>query len=106
MINRIYDFLDRVVGREVNCTMINNGRSYVIVSTKGYQILEFVIINKMPLEKGRIAIFRSKTLTDMVSSFFGIHEQDAANIIKYWFGDVHKLEKVGDIVKFIPPNIK
>jgi hypothetical protein len=40
----------------------------------------------------------------MVSGFFGINDYDSTKYIKYWFGDVHGLKKVGDIIKFIPSH--
>lgn len=100
---QIYNFLDRTLGHEVNCitTTTLNRESYIIMSTKGHRILEFVLLNGDRGES-RVALFRSKRLTSMVSSFFGIDDETSTKYIKYWFGDTHGLKKVGDVVKFIP----
>lgn len=100
---QIYNFLDRTLGHEVTCITITHPKreSYIITSTKGYRILEFIFLTGDRGEE-RIALFRSKQLTSMVSNFFGIDNETSTKYIKYWFGDVHGLKKVGDVVKFIP----
>ena len=101
MEKRIYDFLDKTVGRKVKCVKVseNTGREdYVIRSENRTVIIHFINF----VNTDRVALFRSSSLCDMVSGFFGIDEQESAKYIKYWFGDVHGLKKVGDIRKFIP----
>jgi hypothetical protein len=100
MEKHIYKFLDTLVGNQVVCCksldLRHRGTLYKIKSTDGTLILEFNIF-----EDKTIGVFRSRELCDTVSAFFNIDDQEAANYIKWWFGDVHGLKKVGDILKFI-----
>lgn len=100
MEKRIYDFLDKTVGRKVKCLRISERGDYVIKSENGTVILHFIYF----ASTDRVTLFRSRSLCDMVSGFFGIDEQESTKYIKYWFGDVHGLKKVGDIIKFIPSH--
>ena len=93
----IYDFLDKTVGHKVKCVRTSE-KHYVIKSENGTVILQFTHF----VDTDRVALFRSRGLCDMVSGFFGINDYDSTKYIKYWFGDVHGLKKVGDVVKFIP----
>jgi len=99
MEKRIYNFLDKTVGHKVRCIRISE-KDYVIKSENGMVILHFIHF----VDTNRVALFRSRGLCDMVSGFFGIDEQESTKYIKYWFGDVHGLKKVKDILKFIPSH--
>lgn len=101
MEKRIYDFLDKTVGRKVKCIPMNE-KHYIIKSENGTVILQFTHF----VDTDRIALYRSRGLCDMVSGFFSIDEQESTKYIKYWFGDVHGLNKVKDILKFIPSHGK
>jgi len=101
MEKRIYDFLDKTVGRKVKCIRTSDNY-YTIKSENGTVILYF---NHF-VDTNRVALFRSPYICTMVSGFFGIDEQESTKYIKYWFGDVHGLNKVKDILKFIPSHGK
>jgi hypothetical protein len=96
----VYNFLDKIIGGDVKCRVISKGKNYThyaIFSISGTLILDFRVFEDLD----RIAIFRSSKLCDTVSGFFGIDDQESARYIKFWFGDKHGLNKIGDIKKFI-----
>jgi hypothetical protein len=101
MEKRIYDFLDKTVGRKVRCIRTSE-KHYIIKSENGTVILEFTHL----ADTDRVALFRSPDICGMVSGFFSIDKDESTKYIKYWFGDVHGLKKVKDILKFIPPHGK
>ena len=62
-----------------------------------------VIIKPKYWEFGRGGKYRTEDI-EFFNNWpgFDVDEQESAKYIKYWFGDVHGLKKVGDIRKFIP----
>jgi hypothetical protein len=98
MINK---FLDEYLGDEVVCI---KGRStkkynhYSLYSKKNKTLILFFSHNS---NEGNIAMFRGDRLTNTVSNFFSMNDDDVSPIIRDWFGDKHNLNKVGDLIKFV-----
>jgi hypothetical protein len=99
MRQHIYNFLDKTVGHEVKCVCMDMRRQhYVIRSQNKITIVTFIVFDN----GGRITMFCDSYLSNMVSNFFGIENKESTNYIRDWFGDIHNLNKVKDILKFIP----
>jgi hypothetical protein len=101
----IYKFLDELIGYEVKCKELRkrgSSKVFRISSNKGYMILDFMV---NPNTDNIILIGNNK-LCEMVMSFFSIDNRTSLNYIRDWFGNVHGLNKVGDVRRFIPNNDK
>jgi len=98
----VYKFLDIHLGDEVVCKPNGTEEWYVIRSKKNRQrILKFLVFNRRGVQE--IKLFREVSLCNKVYGYCGIENvDDCANYIKDWFGDKHGLNKVSDILKFIP----
>ena len=98
----IHKFLDSYVGEGVNCKLIRriyntySAETYGLVSDNGTGIFWFNV-------KGDyVKIWRAEDLCNTISNFFGIDLNESANHVKIWFGNKYGLEKVQDVLKFIP----
>ena len=105
----VYKFLDNYLGDEVVCNpdgMSYNRdgtkESYVIYSKKNAQrIIKFFVFDNNGVQQ--INFFRILSLCSKVQGYCGIDNvDDCANYIKDWFGDKHGLNKVSDVLKFVP----
>ena len=88
-----------MVGHEVKCIRMDMRRQhYMIRSQNKITIITFMVFNNGE----KIAMFCGNNLSNMVSNFFGIESKESNNYIRDWFGDIHNLNKVKDLLKFIP----
>jgi len=96
----VYKFLDDYLGDEVfyDIESVNKWNRYYIYSKKNKVIILFFhrYDNNMSFK-----IFRGNSLTNTVSRFFGMDTDNAASVIKDWFGDKHNLKKTSDLLSFI-----
>lgn len=98
----IIRFLDDYLGNEVyvsrrKYTWSDRVEYSVISSKSNTKIVSFVVSSI----NGGYNIFRSAELVQTVSTLFSIGEDVASRYIQNWFGDVHGLNKVGDLEKFL-----
>lgn len=98
MEKNIYYFLDKLVGNKVKCIPTNTKDFYNIYSLNGIHIVSFKVLN----DGVQVSLVRPVYLSKLVSNFFGIGVGESSEYIRDWFGDRHKLNKVRDILKFIP----
>ena len=91
-----------MVGHELTCvpmfTKPFRGKPYIISSPNKIRVLTFIVFD----DGEKISMFCGQELSDMVISVFGIEYKESVDYIRDWFGDTHNLNKVSDILKFIP----
>lgn len=97
--NIIYKFLDEYIGITFSVykvyTTPNRVEQYTVTSDNGKIVFYFWHRDES------FWIFRSEELCNMVSSFFGIDNDDSAQIIKKWFGDRAKINKMNDLFNLV-----
>lgn len=97
----IYKFLDKYLGNEVVCVKDRSTRHYNYYGFFSKKNKTRILLFQVRRNDGNIIIFRSSFLTEMVSDFFSIEENDSTTIIKDWFGKKHNINKVKDLMKFV-----
>lgn len=97
----VYKFLDNYLGDEVVCVKDRPTRNYNYYRLFSKNNKTLILLFQVRRNDGNIIIFRSSFLTEMVSTFFSIEENDSTTIIKDWFGKKHDIKKVKDLIKFI-----
>jgi hypothetical protein len=100
MDKQVYYFLNEFLGHDVRCIHLTHThipkQAYLIKSVKGgFGIFEFTVLDE------KIVMFRCKKICEILSAFFGIDEKKSSYYIKNWFADIHGIQKVKDILKFI-----
>ena len=102
----VYKFLDIYLGDEVVCQPVNKPNNsndwYIIRSTKNNQrIFDFFVTQK----NGKLGLgfFSDSELCSTVKGYCGIDNPDhCSKYIKDWFGYKHGINKVSDVLKFLP----
>lgn len=97
----IYKFLDEYLGDEVVCIKDGPTRHYNYYGIFSKNNKTLILIFQVRRNDSSIVMFRSSFLTELVSSFFSIEENDSTTIIEGWFGKKHDIKKVGDLMKFV-----
>ena len=100
-------FLDEYIGDGVvvknsdnRLTLITKKKVYELYSDKGILIFIFVVFP----DGEQITIYRGATLCSTIGGYFGISSDDSMRYVREWFGDKYNINKVNDILKFIPVN--
>jgi hypothetical protein len=101
----MYKFLDKHVGETF--TIVNVGdkkrHSYKIFSNRGVLVLHFIISQlESTLDECRIILFRGDELCKTVSMVFDLTIDEAMRFVRDWFGDKLNLNRVSDLISFIP----
>ena len=97
----IYNYLNYSLGPKV-FLLSNEDQSWSnIYSTNKTRIISFRVTNDWE----HIKIFRDDQLCKTVGSLFCIGFDEAAIIIKDWFGEIHNLKKVSDLRKLVPETV-
>ena len=98
----VYNFLDNYLGDEVVCKPNGTEGRYVIRSKKnGQRILKLFVFDKRGVQQ--IRLFRDVSLCYKIQGYCGIDDvEDCTKYIRDWFGDKHGLNKVRDVLKFVP----
>jgi hypothetical protein len=106
----VYKFLDEYVGdgvRAVKEHIIFNPytfmpdervKRYNLISDRNILILFFQVWD----DGDKIKIYRGNNLCDTLSGYFGISSDDAMKYVREWFGNRYNMNKVSDLLKFIP----
>jgi hypothetical protein len=101
MEKQINKFLDEYLGDEIivrkNPKPKNNEQYFICSKQNKITILWFYYIPK----SNTYMLFRGCRLTELISSFFSISDNESSKFIQFWFGDKHNLQKIGDLEKFI-----
>lgn len=104
----VYKFLDNYLGNEVKVEQLNVPlykvktnkwgirETFYIWSGTNELILSFCVLNDS------ISIWRGEHLCNKVSQFFSIDSEVAMRYVRDWFADKHNLNKINDLLKFIP----
>jgi len=95
----VNNFLNRYLGDEIVVKKITRARlpKFFIVSKKTNKVIIWFIYQE---NSNKYTLFRSDELVHLVSDFFSTDEDESTKLIKYWFGDKHRIKKVGDLSKF------
>jgi len=98
-----YKFLDEYVGESFSIyetgpriSLSDSVKPYGIISEKGKYVMHLWVRGDY------VQIFRSNSLCETISSFFGIDTDESACLVKNWFGDKLKLKKIGDLFELLP----
>lgn len=97
----IYKFLDEYLGDEVNCVKDRPHRGYNYYGLFSKNNKTLILTFQARRNDGNFILFKSSYLTELVSTFFSIEENESSRIIQDWFGDKHGIKKVGDLMKFV-----
>lgn len=100
MEKQINKFLDEYLGDEIivrkNPKPIKNEQYFICSKRNNTTILWFYY----EPNSDSYAMFRGRNLTELISSFFSISDDESSQFIKKWFGDKHNIQKIGDLGKF------
>ena len=105
----VYKFLDNYLGNEVKVEQLNV--PLYKVKTKKWSIRETYyiwsgtnnLIFSFSIHKNdSFNIWRSNDLCSTVGNFFGIDSDESMRYVREWFGVKHNMNKVSDLMKFIP----
>lgn len=97
----IYKFLDEYLGDEVVCVRDKPTRNYNYYYLYSKNNKTRILLFQVRRNDGNFILFKSSYLTELVSTFFSIEENESSRIIQDWFGDKHGIKKVGDLMKFV-----
>jgi hypothetical protein len=108
----VYKFLDEYLGDEVDCIKKRPSEfnyyffhskemydTYNLCSKKNKTIIIVFTVSNLD---GEIRMDISKPLNKLLSDLFSITDYTVERIIRVWFADKHNLDKVKDLIKFIP----
>ena len=93
----VFDYLNDSLGNKIYFKTNEDSSFYNIFSTNGTRIITF----RTHSDWEYIKLFRCEQLTRTVSSLFSIDNDEAANLVKDWFGEIHNLKRVGDLRRLI-----
>lgn len=94
----VYNFLDEYLGKEVSYRFDNKFKYHYLYSKKNETLILFFRVRP----NNKINIYKGDYLSNLVSGLFSLTDKDATRLIRDWFGDTFNLEKVSDLLKFIP----
>lgn len=97
----MYKFLDNYLGDEVVCVRDKPTRNYNYYYLYSKNNKTRILLFQVRRNDGNFILFKSSYLTELVSTFFSIEENESSRIIQDWFGDKHGIKKVGDLMKFV-----
>lgn len=93
----VNDYLNDSLGTKIYFKTNEDSSFYNIFSTNGTRIITFRVQSNWEY----IKLFRGEELTKTVSSLFSITNDESAQFIKDWFGEIHNLKRVGDLRRLI-----
>jgi len=99
-----YKFLDKHVGETFTIVSVGDRKhSYKIFSNRGQLVLHFIVSQlESTLDECRIILFRGDELCKTVSMVFDLTIDEAMRFVRDWFGDKLNLNRVSDLMSFIP----
>ena len=101
---RVIDkFLDEYVGDTFNVKEVKHGvhHHYHIISDSGIVIISFMV-RALWADNPHVTLFRGEELCSTVGRFFDLDKEESMQTVRDWFGQKHGLQKLRDILKFIP----
>lgn len=100
MEKQINKFLDEYLGDEIivrkNPKPMKNEQYFICSKKNNTPIVWFYY----EPNSDSYTMFRGRRLTELISSFFLISDNESSQFIKKWFGDKHNIQKFGDLGKF------
>jgi hypothetical protein len=96
----IYRFLDDSIGGGIKIKKSVAGRGQLVYSDSNKRIFGF----RLNEDGSGVYLYRYPSLCRTISALFSVDENSAAKIVGHWFADKNGINKISDILKYIPTN--
>jgi hypothetical protein len=96
----IYRFLDDSIGGGIKIKKNIAGRAQLVYSDKNKHIFAF----RVTKDGLGVTLYRNPHLCRTIGALFSVDEDSVAKIVSHWFADKNDVNKISDLLKYIPTN--